>query len=394
MLTVSEGTSLGISGLDLGLAGGDLPLAGLEDLAVDDALDLVGLHLGALAAPSAIAVPPRSVASSEESPPPIFPKGVLAVERMTVFDICAFRRADPSGRRFKFRGNASRAAPGAAATPLLYCRPRASRGHRYAAGGGRGRPPRGDAVRGRGASRGARRRAGRGGRQGRLPEDGPASIPSAPGGRWWSGSETATSSSPSAPGWRPRSPPSRPPRCRPRSLALAGAGPGRGRGGRRGPGRGRDPRLLPLRSLQDARPRTTTRTADGKRLESISLVGEAELGESVEAARVVAEAANRARELQDLPANVVTPSYLADRAEGAGGGARVALLRGARPRGDRRDGHGRAGGGLPGDRRGAAADRAPLLGRTPRARPWAWSARASPSTPGASRSSPPARCTR
>ena len=53
----------------------------------------------------------------------------------------------------------------------------------------------------------------------------------------------------------------------------------------------------------------------GKRLESISLVGEAELGEPIEAARVVAEAANRARELQDLPANVVTPSYLADRAK-------------------------------------------------------------------------------
>jgi leucyl aminopeptidase len=52
----------------------------------------------------------------------------------------------------------------------------------------------------------------------------------------------------------------------------------------------------------------------GKRLESISVVGNSELGESVEAARVVAEAANRARELQDLPANVVTPSYLADRA--------------------------------------------------------------------------------
>jgi leucyl aminopeptidase len=43
-------------------------------------------------------------------------------------------------------------------------------------------------------------------------------------------------------------------------------------------------------------------------------VGDSELGESAEAARVVAEAANRARELQDLPANVVTPSYLADRA--------------------------------------------------------------------------------
>jgi leucyl aminopeptidase len=56
--------------------------------------------------------------------------------------------------------------------------------------------------------------------------------------------------------------------------------------------------------------------ADGdKRLESLTLVGDPELGEAVEAARVTAEAANRARELQDLPGNVVTPSYLADRAE-------------------------------------------------------------------------------
>jgi leucyl aminopeptidase len=54
---------------------------------------------------------------------------------------------------------------------------------------------------------------------------------------------------------------------------------------------------------------------DGRGLESISVVGDPALGESVEAARVIAEAANRARELQDLPANVVTPTYLADRAK-------------------------------------------------------------------------------
>jgi leucyl aminopeptidase len=56
----------------------------------------------------------------------------------------------------------------------------------------------------------------------------------------------------------------------------------------------------------------------GSRLESIALVGDAGLAESVEAARVTSEAANRARELQDLPANVVTPSYLADRARALG----------------------------------------------------------------------------
>jgi leucyl aminopeptidase len=38
------------------------------------------------------------------------------------------------------------------------------------------------------------------------------------------------------------------------------------------------------------------------------------IGGAAEAARVVSEAANRARELQNLPANVVTPTYLADRA--------------------------------------------------------------------------------
>jgi leucyl aminopeptidase len=39
------------------------------------------------------------------------------------------------------------------------------------------------------------------------------------------------------------------------------------------------------------------------------------IGDAAEGARVVAEAANRARELQNLPANVATPAYLADRAQ-------------------------------------------------------------------------------
>jgi leucyl aminopeptidase len=51
------------------------------------------------------------------------------------------------------------------------------------------------------------------------------------------------------------------------------------------------------------------------RIESLTLVG-AEDGarEAAHVALVSARAANRARELQNLPANVVTPSYLADRA--------------------------------------------------------------------------------
>ena len=51
-----------------------------------------------------------------------------------------------------------------------------------------------------------------------------------------------------------------------------------------------------------------------KLLEELTVVGDDGLGEAVEAARVAAEAENFARELQDLPSNVVTPSYLAGRA--------------------------------------------------------------------------------
>jgi leucyl aminopeptidase len=52
-----------------------------------------------------------------------------------------------------------------------------------------------------------------------------------------------------------------------------------------------------------------------KSLDQITLIGDGGLSEPVEAARIGAEAENRARELQDLPSNVVTPSYLADRAK-------------------------------------------------------------------------------
>jgi leucyl aminopeptidase len=50
------------------------------------------------------------------------------------------------------------------------------------------------------------------------------------------------------------------------------------------------------------------------RPEELTVLGDPELARAVEAARVAAEAENFARELQDLPSNVVTPSYLAGRA--------------------------------------------------------------------------------
>jgi leucyl aminopeptidase len=49
-------------------------------------------------------------------------------------------------------------------------------------------------------------------------------------------------------------------------------------------------------------------------IESLSLIGPPEIAEEVEFARACAEAQNRARELQELPANIATPTYLARRA--------------------------------------------------------------------------------
>jgi leucyl aminopeptidase len=54
---------------------------------------------------------------------------------------------------------------------------------------------------------------------------------------------------------------------------------------------------------------------DPKGLEEVTVIGDGGLAEAVEAARIGAEAENFARELQDLPSNVVTPSYLAGRAK-------------------------------------------------------------------------------
>jgi leucyl aminopeptidase len=51
------------------------------------------------------------------------------------------------------------------------------------------------------------------------------------------------------------------------------------------------------------------------RIDSLTLVGSDDLSAAAEAARVCAEAQNRARDLQSLPSNVATPSYLAERAE-------------------------------------------------------------------------------
>jgi leucyl aminopeptidase len=51
------------------------------------------------------------------------------------------------------------------------------------------------------------------------------------------------------------------------------------------------------------------------RIESLALIGPEEAAAAAEAARVCAEAQNRARDLQSLPSNVATPSFLARRAQ-------------------------------------------------------------------------------
>jgi leucyl aminopeptidase len=59
----------------------------------------------------------------------------------------------------------------------------------------------------------------------------------------------------------------------------------------------------------------TAKDEDGPRISSLELVGDGDLAEAAERARIVAEAQNAARDLQNLPANVATPSFLAERAE-------------------------------------------------------------------------------
>ncbi len=53
---------------------------------------------------------------------------------------------------------------------------------------------------------------------------------------------------------------------------------------------------------------------NGSEIAGLELLSAEDVSPTVEVARVAAEAANRARELQDLPSNVATPSFLADRA--------------------------------------------------------------------------------
>ena len=128
-----------------------------------------------------------------------------------------------------------------------------------------------------------------------------------------------------------------------------------GAGGRAG--RGRDPRLLPLRPLQVAR--SDDDDAAAKRLEELTAVGDGDLAEAVEAARVGAEAAElRARAPGPAVERASPPPTSPSRAQAIAAEHDVRQLRGDGPRArSTEQGHGRARRRLPGQRRGAAADR-------------------------------------
>ena len=60
--------------------------------------------------------------------------------------------------------------------------------------------------------------------------------------------------------------------------------------------------------------RSSDEDENGGEIERLELLSGADVGAPAEVARVAAEAANRGRELQNLPSNVATPGFLADRA--------------------------------------------------------------------------------
>ena len=171
---------------------------------------------------------------------------------------------------------------------------------------------------------------------------------------------------------------------------LAPAPARRRRDDRRG-GRDRhDPRLLPLRPLPQRRPGGPA--AAGDRVPRAARAARSRRGgRGGPRLRRGPEPGPRPAE----PAVERRHALLPGRASrGDRRGARGGQRRGARPQADREKEDGRPRRRQPGERGAAAADRPALRGRRRRARRSAWSARASPSTPAASRSSPPPGCTR
>ena len=86
LLTVSEETSFGMPPLICAWREGIWPWPAWSTWPITTCSTWSGAT-SARSRAAAMALPPRSVASSEERPPPSFPKGVRAVPRMTVLGI-------------------------------------------------------------------------------------------------------------------------------------------------------------------------------------------------------------------------------------------------------------------------------------------------------------------
>ena len=282
-------------GLDLRLARGDLPLAGLEHLAEDDLLDLLGRRRSERSSAAEIASPPSSTAPFGGERPAHLPE------------------RGPGGSEDHGLGHAGFSLDRAARdgqgqwpkdAAMLWTPTHAGRRRRR-----RSTPRRSPRPRAR-RRRGAARRA-----SPTLP--GAADVKTAfkkldrslrPGAPERAARRRARQargrSTPSACAWPRRWRVKQAGRFDATSIACAlpASGPGVEAGGRRGARRGHDPRRLPLRPLpsrdeDDPQPPTLERLACRRRRGD----GEA----SAEAARfagIAAEAANRARELQNLPA--------------------------------------------------------------------------------------------
>ena len=311
-------------------------------------------------------MPPRSVASRDESPPPIFPKGVLAVERMTVFDICAFRLRRAARRRFCCGGgDCGRRSVGRKVSdaPVIW------------------RPLRVE-VADKPLSEVESEFVGV------LVFDGddlPEPLAGAPGSEDVKASyKKATLVHPGTPrralvvglGARDEFTPERA-RVAAAIAARTAASMDASTLALKGPD-GDDPAaatamvegaILASYRFDRFKSKGDDEDEDPKGLEEVTLIGDGGLAEAVEAARIGAEAENFARELQDLPSNVVTPSYLAGRAKAIAEEHDSVTFEVLGREQIKREGHGRAGRRLSGDRRGAAADRPPLpggRGRDPR----------------------------
>src|SRR4029450_4174687 len=69
-----------------------------------------------------------------------------------------------------------------------------------------------------------------------------------------------------------------------------------------------------LRLYSFGRLNSSANNDGGGEVESLEIAGEAVDPDEVERARIAADAANAARDLQNLPSNVATPTFLAERA--------------------------------------------------------------------------------